>query len=113
MTPLSLALLLSLAADPATPKSPPADTSKPVGTTRDVEKDLLEQHKKAKPRLPLPPADARAPNSVNNGAMRAYYIPAELRDSGGNREPDPAMTLDNTFKVKLFWIAARSNNCFY
>jgi hypothetical protein len=107
MTPLSLALLLSLAADPP-------DTSKPVGTTRDAEKDLLEKHKTAKPRLPLPPADARTPNSVNNGAMRAYYIPAELRDSGGGgREPDPAMTLDNTFKVKLFWITSRGNNCFY
>lgn len=113
MTPLSLALCFSLAADPVA-KSPPAESSKPVAATRDVEKDLLEQHKKAKPRLPLPPADARAANSVNNGAMRAYYIPAELRDSGtGGREPDPTMTLDNTFKVKLFWIAARANNCFY
>lgn len=102
MTPLSLALFFSLAADP--PKSPPAETSKPVGVTRDAEKDLLEQHKTAKPRLPLPPADARTPNSVNNGAMRAYYLPADLRDGGFSREPDPAMTLDGTFKVKLFWI---------
>jgi hypothetical protein len=112
MTTLSLALFFSLAADPVA-KSPPADASKPVATIRDAEKDLLEQHKKAKPRLPLPPDDARAPNSVNNGAMRAYYLPAELRDSGFAREPDPAMTLDNTFKVKLFWIASRANNCFY
>lgn len=112
MTPLALALLISLAADPV-PKPPATETAKPVGVTRDAEKDLLEQHKTAKPRLPLPPADARAPNSVNNGAMRAYYLPAELRDGGFAREPDPAMTLDNTFKVKLFWIASRSNNCFY
>ena len=113
MTPLALALLLGLApaADPA-PK--PADTSKPVGTTRDEAKALLEDHKKAKPRLPLPPPDPKNPNAVNNGAMRAYYIPAELRDTGGgNRDPDPAMTLDATFKVKLFWIASRANNCFY
>jgi hypothetical protein len=112
MTPLSLALFFSLAADPPV-KSPPADTSKPVGATRDAEKELLEQHKQAKPRLPLPPDDARG-SGANNGAMRAYYIPAELRDGGGGgREPDPAMTLDSTFKVKLFWIASRSNNCFY
>jgi alkylhydroperoxidase family enzyme len=49
---------------------------------------------------------------VNNGAFRAYYLPAELRDSGFAREPDPAMTLDNTFKVKLFWITSRANNCY-
>lgn len=114
MTTLSLALMFSLAADPTTPAPPPADTSKPVGTTRDAEKDLLEDHKKAKPRLPLPPPDPKNPLAkVNNGAMRAYYLPAELRDSGFSREPDPAMTLDDTFKVKLFWITSRGNNCYY
>lgn len=112
MNLLSLALMLSLAGDPVQ-KAAPSDTSKPVGVTRDAEKDLLEAHKKAKPRLPLPPAEARTPNSVNNGAMRAYYLPAALRDSGFAREPDPAMTLDNTFKVKLFWITSRGNNCYY
>ncbi len=50
---------------------------------------------------------------MNNGRFRSYYLPTELRDAGFNREPDPAMTLDNTFKVKLFWIASRTNNCFY
>ncbi|MCU0704155.1 MAG: hypothetical protein MUF18_09300 [Fimbriiglobus sp.] len=108
MTALTLAALLALAADP-----PSAPMAKPLVVTRDAEKDLLERHKQAKPRLPLPPADARAPNSVNNGAMRAYYLPADLRDSGFAREPDPAMTLDNTFKVKLFWIASRTNHCVY
>lgn len=112
MTPLSLVLMLSLAGDPVQ-KAPAADTSKPVGVTRDAEKELLEAHKKAKPRLPLPPDDARVPNSVNNGAMRAYYLPAELRDGGFSRDPDPAMTLDNTFKVELFWIISRGNNCYY
>ncbi len=29
------------------------------------------------------------------------------------RETDPAMTLDSTFKVKLFWVTSRANNCFY
>jgi alkylhydroperoxidase family enzyme len=110
MTPLTLALLLSApAADPQ-----PA-TSKPVGLTRDEEKALLEAHKKAKPRLPTPPRDPNGASGVNNGRFRAYYLPAELRESRstGGREPDPAMTLDNTFKVKLFWIASRANNCYY
>lgn len=109
MIPLALALLL-FGADPQ------PDTSKPVGLTRDEQKNLLELHKKAKPRLPHPPADPSNPlGRVNNGAFRAYYLP-DFRDTagaGGSREPDPAMTLDNTFKVKLFWIASRANNCYY
>jgi alkylhydroperoxidase family enzyme len=108
MTPLVLALIL-VAADPQ------PDTSKPVGMTRDEQKDLLEKHKKATPRLPMPPADPDNPlGRVNNGAFRAYYLP-DFRDTagGGSREPDPAMTLDNTFKVKLFWITSRANNCYY
>jgi alkylhydroperoxidase family enzyme len=108
MTALTLALLLSA------PAPPQPDTSKPVGLTRDQEKELLEKHKAAKPRLPMPPADPNNPQArVNNGAFRAYYLPPDLRDSGFSREPDPAMTLDDTFKVKLFWIASRANNCYY
>jgi alkylhydroperoxidase family enzyme len=111
MTPLALTLLLT--AGPGADPTPP-ETSKPVGLTRDAEKALLEKHKKAKPRLPMPPADPDNPLArVNNGAFRAYYLPAELRDSGFAREADPTMTLDNTFKVKLFWIASRANNCYY
>jgi hypothetical protein len=111
----SIALALFLSASPAA--DPVPETSKPVGLTRDEEKALLEKYKKAKPRLPMPPADPDNPlGRVNNGAFRAYYLPPELRESrggAGTREPDPAMTLDNTFKVKLFWIASRANNCFY
>ncbi|HEY1186847.1 MAG TPA: hypothetical protein VGE74_04275 [Gemmata sp.] len=109
MTTLTLALLIGApAADPV------PETSKPVGLTRGAEKELLEQHKKAKPRLPAPPADPSNPLArVNNGAFRAYYLPGELRDSGFAREPDPAMTLDSTFKVKLFWVTSRANNCYY
>ncbi len=110
MTALALALVLA----PLPGADPVPDTSKPVGLTRDAEKELLEKHKTAKPRLPLPPADPDNPQSrVNNGAFRAYYLPPELRDSGFARDPDPAMTLDSTFKVKLFWITSRANNCYY
>jgi alkylhydroperoxidase family enzyme len=115
VTALTLAMLLTspVAQPPAT------ETSKPVGVTRDEEKALLEKHKKAKPRLPMPPADPDNPLArVYNGAFRAYYLPPELRESRGGagatgREPDPALTLDNTFKVKLFWITSRANNCYY
>jgi alkylhydroperoxidase family enzyme len=113
VTSITLAFLLTTpTADPTPPQA-----SKPVGVTRDEEKALLDKHKKAKPRLPMPPADPDNPLArVNNGAFRAYYLPAELRESrgtGGAREADPAMTLDNTFKVKLFWITSRANNCYY
>ena len=114
MTALTFTLILSAAtaADPV--PAAPAESSKPIGLTRDEEKALLEKHKKAKPRLPMPPADPNNPLArVNNGAFRAYYLPADLRDSGFAREADPTMTLDNTFKVKLFWITSRGNNCYY
>jgi alkylhydroperoxidase family enzyme len=108
MTSLVFTLLL------ASPTADPLpDTSKPVGITRDEEKELLEKHKKAKPRLPFPEGDQ---TGVNNGWFRSNYVPADLRGAagtGGRDGADPAMTLDNTFKVKLFWITSRANNCYY
>jgi len=107
MTPLVFALLL---ASPTV--DPVPDTSKPVGITRAEEKELLENHKKAKPRLPFPEGTQ---SGVNNGWFRSNYVPADLRGAtgGGIGVVDPAMTLDNTFKVKLFWITSRANNCYY
>ena len=107
--------------------SQPARTAAP---TRDESKQALERHKKAVPRLPMPPEDdgtAGPLARVNNGRFRAYYIPEDLRETpgGGGRAPgaapanglprpsDPAFSLDNTFKVKLFWISSRANDCFY
>ena len=101
------------------PSAEPVPNSEPksVPATRIEIKDLLEAHKTAKPRLPLPPADPDNPQPrVNNGSMRSHYL-KHLGGTGqpaaGAREPDPAMTLDNAFKVKLFWITSRANNCYY
>lgn len=116
MTPLVFTLLLT-----SPTVDPVPDTSKPVGITREEEKNLLENHKKAKPRLPFPEGTQ---SGVNNGWFRSNYVPADLRGGGapaasgappGGRGEgnDPAMTLDNTFKVKLFWITSRANNCYY
>lgn len=103
-------------AEPAAIPGTPSAEPKPVAATREEEKALLEAHKKARPRLPMPPPPADpndARNRVNNGRFRAHYLP-DLRDGGtGSRDPDPAMTLDNTFKVKLFWVTSRVNNCYY
>jgi hypothetical protein len=76
---------------------------------------------------PSPQNSAGIIAKVNNGRFRTYYIPEELRESppaAGRAAPgspavtparptDPAFSLDNTFKVKLFWISSRANDCFY
>jgi len=112
---------LALSQDPS---SQPARTAAP---TRDQSKQALENHKKAVPRLPMPPPDpdGGALSRVNNGRFRSYYIQPELWETpaaaprGGApgaavpRPSDPAFSLDNTFKVKLFWICSRANDCFY
>ncbi len=105
MTPF---LLLALA-------GPPADAPKPVAATREASKDQLEAHKKATPRLPLPPVTDGPFAKVNNGRYRNFYLPPGLvmAHGIGGREKDPAETLDPTFKVKLFWVASRANNCLY
>jgi AhpD family alkylhydroperoxidase len=104
MTPILLAALLGAA----------ADHPKPVPATRAEEKELLEQHKAARPRLPMPPPGDGPFARVNNGRFRQYYLPKEFQFGGlGGREKDPAETLDPTFKVMLFWVVSRANNCYY
>jgi alkylhydroperoxidase family enzyme len=109
------------AADTPAPDAPPA-----VAATRPELKEQLERSKQSRPRLPLPPptgeevaaAKARPGRGamggiINNGRMRRLYLPPELLGGGFSREPDPAMTLDNTFKTMFFWIVSRANNCAY
>jgi len=96
----------------------PDETPKPIPATRAEIKKALEDLKKRQGRLSLPaPTEAEQAKGsvVNNARMRALHLSPELRGAtgGGSREPDPAMTLDNTFKVYLFWITSRVNNCHY
>ena len=106
--------------------SPASDSPAPVAATRPELKELLERSKRSHPRLPLPPpteAEIAAAQSqarrgpmggiINNGRMRKLYLPAEVTGGGFLREPDPAMTLNNTFKTMFFWIVSRANNCAY
>jgi AhpD family alkylhydroperoxidase len=91
----------------------------PIPADRPSLKQTLEDHKSAKPRLPLPPltdeekAKLGGRPPVNNGRMRQFYLHPDLVGGEFSREPDPAMSLDPTFKVMLFWIVARSNDCRY
>ncbi|WZO98519.1 hypothetical protein EP7_000099 [Isosphaeraceae bacterium EP7] len=108
------------------PAVAPADETPIVPATRPEMKRILEGSKHSVPRLPLPPptaaevaeASARPKGSlsgiINNARMRGLYLPAELRNAsylgaGG----DPALTLNDAFKVELFWIVSRINNCYY
>ena len=123
--------LLILAQQPA----PGPAVPQRAAPTRDESKKALEHHKKSVPRLPMPPepdAGAGPIARVNNGRFRTYYIQEDLRETFGGgrtagtpgtspgtppanlaRPNDPAFSLDNTFKVKLFWISSRANDCFY
>lgn len=106
-------LILSLAL--LAPSADSTPTPPPIPETRADIKTILEAHKKAGPRLPMPPAPTGDDpiSRVNNGRFRAYYLPFLGGNGGFSREPDKAMTLDNTFKVRLFWITSRTNNCLY
>ena len=109
----TLSLSLQAAADDAV-------GSKPVPSDRQQILDALEKLKQRTPRIPLPteakeaaPPASGALGVVNNGLMRNYYLPAELRSGGFSRQTDPAMKLDNVFSTELFWIVSRVNNCHY
>ncbi|HMO13827.1 MAG TPA: hypothetical protein PKD64_04700 [Pirellulaceae bacterium] len=98
-------------------------------------KGALERLKSRTPRLPWPP-NRDEQNSVNNGLFRSYYLPEEwgrrnVRPSAGvgdqpaerqargaaggdsSRRFDEDSLLDNGFKVRMFWIVSRVNNCHY
>jgi alkylhydroperoxidase family enzyme len=91
---------------------------KPVPATRVDLKIALEKLKERTPRLPLP-ATADGEPSVNNGRMRATYLPASWQGGNagrrvpGQRGNNGAATLDYELTTSCFWIASRGNNCHY
>lgn len=118
-TPALLGLLA--AAGPSRADDPNAP--RPVPLTRPDMKQLLEDMKGRTPRIPLPPLtdEEKAKLGDRGGGyetrLRALYLPgSDARGGAGfgvGGNPDPAVTLDNTFKVQLFWIVCRANNCQY
>jgi hypothetical protein len=116
-----------------------ADDPRPVPLTRPEMKQLLEDMKARKPRIPLPAlTDDEKAKLGERGAgyesrLRTLYLPpGEGFGFGGNRaaagvtpnvaapagpglgrNSDPNMSLDYAFKTELFWIVSRTNNCQY
>lgn len=111
----------------------PADQPLPVPLTRPEMKQALEDLKDRTPRIPLPELTAEDRAELGDRAdsyetrLRYHYTPrtperggAQPSAGGGsggrgerNREQDPNMTLSYGFKVQLFWIVSRTNNCLY
>jgi AhpD family alkylhydroperoxidase len=114
---LAATLVLGLAVPVVRAQAPSQATTVPA--TRTEMKEWLEGSKKVQSRLPLPPPteEEKVRNGdrpvVNNGRLRMLYLPAELRGGDFMRGPDPGMSLDATFKTRLFWIVSRTNNCRY
>lgn len=107
---------------------------RPIPLTRPEMKAALEDMKSRTPRIPLPElTDADRERlgergSSYEGRLRYHYLNTEGqsgpggqgrgegRGAGGGgfgRDNDPDMTLDYAFKVQLFWIVSRTNNCQY
>jgi len=106
---LTAAVLLT---SPARGEDASAGQPKPIPATRPELKQALEALKHRQPRLPLPPAEAgNGRTTVNNGRMRAYYLPSSWQARIWGR--DAALTLDDVLVTECFWIVSRGNNCHY
>ncbi len=134
-TALALTLIL------ATASAIKADDPRPVPLTRPEMKQLLEDMKARKPRIPLPElteaekAQLGEREAGYENRLRTLYLPEGWGFGGGGgggnrpastgnatpapnpgglgRNSDPNMTLDYAFKTELFWIVSRTNNCQY
>ena len=99
----------------------PKNQPLPVPLTRPEMKQLLEDLKARKPRIPLPElTDAEKEKLGERGTgyesrLRFHYMPGgDGRGGlGFGREADPKMSLSYEFKTQLFWIVSRTNNCHY
>ena len=135
---LGLVLIANLAIGISRGESPVVDAPRATPVTRPAMKRMLEGMKTRQERIPLPdPTEAEKAAAADDATALSYenrlrnlYLPGtELRGYlgfGGAApkrpgapalkvviEPDPAVTLDYGFKTRLFWIAARVNNCQY
>jgi hypothetical protein len=108
---------------PATAADPPTNEPRPTPLTRPEMKQFLEDMKARKPRIPLPELTEEDKKQLGDrgnsyeSRLRYHYMPGSGSGRGGSGfsfgpSGDEA-TLDNTFKVQLFWLVSRANNCQY
>lgn len=108
-------------------------TPRPTPLTRPQMKELLEEVKHRTPRIPLPELTADDRQVLGEQAdsyesrIRYHYlngieVPRPINNITSStaagravrsRQQDPNFTLDNGFKIELFWIVSRVNNCHY
>jgi hypothetical protein len=137
----TLMFILMTAPAQTAAKDEPASAPRPIPLTRPEMKQLIEDMKVRKPRIPLPELTEEEKAQLGErgggyeGRLRLHYMPrGEARGGGGagpgaagraaraaggaaagpgGREQEPNMSLDYAFKTELFWIASRANNCQY
>lgn len=103
-----------------------SSSPRPVPLTRPEMKQYLEEMKGRTPRIPLPDLSKADKERLGERAasyesrLQYHYLSSgngERQGRGGlsstGRDSDPDMTLDYAFKVQLFWIVSRTNNCHY
>lgn len=111
-----------------------ANAPRPIPLTRPEMKEFLEDMKGRTQRIPLPELTEADKEKLGErggsyeSRLRYHYMqPADGQGPGGQgrgegrgagggglgRDNDPDMTLDYAFKVQLFWIVSRTNNCQY
>ena len=123
---IAISLALFTAQPGAVRAADPTDLPRPIPLTRPEMKQLIEDMKARKPRIPLPELteddrkklEERGAGATGyEGRLRFHYMPGSESGRGGGGSfglgNDPDMTLDNTFKVQLFWLVCRANNCQY
>lgn len=117
-----LAILAAVVAAPLAPAAdPPANEPRPTPLTRPEMKQFLEDMKQRKPRIPLPELTEEDKKALGDRAtsyearLRHHYMPGsgDGRGGFGFGPSGTEATLDNTFKVQLFWLVSRANNCQY
>jgi alkylhydroperoxidase family enzyme len=135
--------ILSLVATGLAVASEPAQTSRPIPVTRPEMKQLLEDMKSRRVRIPLPMLTEEQElqqqvgdhGSDYESRLRFHYLPESEGFAFGRRSTsstatglvptgptavrdmrrnsDENMSLSYEFKTQLFWIVSRTNNCQY
>lgn len=124
-----LPLLASMTFSLAAMAQEDASAPRPTPMTRPVLKQYLEDVKQRQPRIPLPELTDEDRQTLGEQVdnyetrLRHHYLNGiEPQRSAGSkptsvasrtRDQDPNYTLEHSFKVELFWIVSRVNNCHY